>query len=63
MGLGGGHSENLRSQKGIGGADQDRPDTGETAQSAGDVMVLGERAGVVLYEPEPVIIPDGPKAM
>lgn len=48
MGFRRGHSENLGSQKGIGCPDQDRPETGETAQSSRDVVVLGECAGIVL---------------
>ena len=55
MSFGGGHSENLSSQEGIGGADQDRPETGETAQRSRDILVLNERAGVMLREVNSVI--------
>ena len=50
MGFGGGHPENLSSQKGVSGADQDRPETGETAQRSADILVLNKSTGVTLYE-------------
>ena len=59
MGFGGGHPENLSSQKGVSGADQDRPETGETAQRSVDILVLDKSAGVTLYEVNSVIFLTG----
>jgi len=53
----GGHSENLSSQEGVGGADQDGPDTGETTQSSRDILVLNESSGVMLRKANLVILP------
>ena len=47
-GFGGGHSENLGSQKGVGSTDQDRPDTGKASEGSRDILVLIESAGVML---------------
>jgi hypothetical protein len=55
----GGHSENLSSQEGVGSADQDRPETGETTQRSRDILVLNESAGVMLHEAGSVILPAG----
>jgi len=55
VGFGGGHSENLGSQEGVGSADQNGPDTGETTQRARDFIVLDECAGVVLRKVNLVI--------
>lgn len=55
-GFGGGHSENLSSQEGVGSSDQNRPETGKTTQGTGDTLVLNERAGVIpIAEAETVV--------
>jgi len=55
----GSHSENLSSQEGVRGADQDGPDTGETTQSSRDFLVLNESARVMLRKANSVILPAG----
>jgi len=50
VGFCGGHPENLSSQKGVSGADQYRPETGETAQWSADILVLNKSTGITLYE-------------
>jgi len=59
LGFGGGHSENLSSQEGVSGSDQDRPDTGKTTQGSLDPLELNESAGVMLRETNSVIHPAG----
>ena len=52
----GGHPENLSPQKGVSSANQDRPDTGKTTQRPRDVLVLNERARVMLRKANQVIL-------
>ena len=49
VGFCGSHPENLGSQERIGGTDQHRAETSETTRSSWYFMILGERAGIILF--------------
>ena len=49
MGFSGSDSDNLGPQEGVGSTDQDGPETSEPAQRSRNVVVLDERAGVMLH--------------
>ena len=55
-GFGGGHAQDLCPQEGVGSADQDGPETGETTQRSWDTLVLCESTRVVLHKPSFVLL-------